>query len=252
MTEPLDREDRQRNPFASTERIIGVGALLCGPVLWLAGLVLRKVAVSSAKFTPEQVRNYTEQPFAAPEQLAAYAANPRLVTIGYTVFLTGAVVMIFAVVSLARVAAIRSAILAPLGGLLLICGLVARAYRAGVEQTAFNLVDAHGLDFATAFVADHYVDISYGPWRIPVMMSAGQYIGAALLTVGLYQARIFGTGRSLILVWWATMWSGVLKAADWADMPSGMALILVLAPFAIHLMRTDAIRLVPERRLLTW
>ena len=252
MIEAAERADAEDRPLTTAERIIGGGAMLLGPLLWLTGLALRKVAVSTAGFTPEQQRRYADEPFAAPEQLAAYAANPGLVTAGYAVFLIGAVVMIPAVAMLARLAATRSRVLAPLGGLLLVCGLIARMYAAGVEQAAFSLVDAHGLEFATAFVMDSYVDISYGPWRVPVAASAGQYVGALLLAVALHRARVFGTGRAVILVWWATMWSGVLKSAGWGDLPSDVALALVLAPFAVHLIRTGAPRLLPVRRLRSW
>jgi hypothetical protein len=235
-----------------TERIIAGGALLGGPVLWLVGLILRRVAVSAAGFSPEQGRQFASEPFAAHEQLAAYVSQPGLTTAGYAVFLVGVIVMIPATAALARLASTSSRVLAPLGGLLALCGLLARVYFTGVEQVSFSLADSHGVDFATTFVLDNYVEVSYGPWRVPVVAAFGQYVGAVVLAAGLYRARILGTGRSLILVLWATMWTGVLKAAGWTDVLGGAALFLVLAPLAVHLIHEGVPRLVSKRRLLSW
>ncbi|SDL35395.1 hypothetical protein [Nonomuraea jiangxiensis] len=57
-------------------RFIGGGALVLGPLLWCAGLLLRYLAESTAGFTPEQRAYFATQPFAAPEQPAAYTVNP--------------------------------------------------------------------------------------------------------------------------------------------------------------------------------
>ncbi|MFI6099369.1 hypothetical protein ACIA8G_27760 [Lentzea sp. NPDC051213] len=40
-----------------------------------------------------------------------------------------------------------------------------------------------GLDPATAFVMESYVDLSYGFWRIPVTASAGAIMGAVVLAI---------------------------------------------------------------------
>ena len=116
--------------------------------------------------------------------------------------------LIPATAALAYLAARRSPWLATAGGLLVIFGLLARVYHTGVDQTAFQLVETQGLDAAAAMVLGSYVDLSYGPWRVPVTAAFGQYLGTPLLAAALYRARIFGGARTLALLWWATMWRG--------------------------------------------
>ena len=153
---------------------------------------------------------------------------------------------------LAYLAARSSPWLATVGGLLVILGLVARVFFAGVDQMAFQLVDAQGLDAAATTVLDTYVDISYGPWRIPVTAAFGQYLGMPLLAAALYRARIFGGVRILMLLWFATMWIGVLKAAGWWDVVASSALFVALATLAIQLMRHGRPKLRHDRSLLRW
>jgi len=233
-----------RNPWAA--------GLILGPLIWSAGLLLRVQAVSAAQFTPAETARFSADGFAAREQLAAYAANPALTTAGYAAFLLGAVLLVPAVVVLACLAARRSPRLAAWGGLLVVFSLVARVYFAGVEQTAFEMVDSAGVDAAAATILGGYTDVSYGPWRIPVTAASGQYIGVPLLAAALYRAEIFGAGRVLILVWWATMWGGVLKAAGWGDVASGLLLSVVLATLAVRLLRDGEPRLRRRRGVLSW
>jgi len=228
-----------------------VAGLVLGPLFWCAGLLLRTVAVTSAGFTPAQQAGFAADEFAAREQLAAYAANPALTTAGYATFLLGGILLIPAVACLAYLAARRSPRLAAWGGLLAVLGLVARVYFAGVEQVAFEVVDTQGVDAAAATILGAYADLSYGPWRIPVMAATGQYLGVPLLAAALYRAEIFGGARVVILLWWATMWGGVLKSAGWWDAVSGLLLLVMLAALAVQLIRhgEPALR---RRGVLSW
>ncbi|GLW05884.1 hypothetical protein Misp01_10140 [Microtetraspora sp. NBRC 13810] len=242
-------------------RIIGGVALILGPLAWFLGLLLRYCGVLAAGFTPEQSEWYARQPFAAPSQLAAYLADPGLVTAGYAVFAAGAILLWPAFATLARIVAVRSPGLAFWGGTLLIVGLFARLYCTGVEQAAFQLAETRGLAEATRFVEATYVNISYGPWWVPVTASAGQYLGALLLAVGAYRSGTFGLGRALLLLWPGTMWSGVLKESHVLDgVLSAGALCLVLVPLGIRVLRDTVHELRVERlaaertplRLLSW
>jgi hypothetical protein len=245
-------EGRQSGALTTVGRLLAVTVLILGPLLWCVGLLLRTQAVSSAGFTPEEVAQYASEPFAVREQLATYAANPALIVAGYATFLIGAILLIPATAALAYLAARRSPWLATAGGMLVVFGLVARVYFAGVEQVAFQLVDTQGLDAAATTVTSTYVDISYGPWRVPVTAAFGQYLGMPLLAIGLYRARIFGGGRTLILLWFATMWGGVLKAAGWWDVVAGSAFFIVLATLAVRLIRNGEPELRHDRNLLSW
>jgi hypothetical protein len=242
-------------------RVIGGLALIVGPVVWCAGLLVRALAFRTAGFTPDQLAAFDRQPFAVPAQLAAYEVNPVLATAGYGLFAGGALLLVPAIATLARVAAERSPALAYWGGTLMIFGLFARAYHAGVDQTAFQLTELVGVEQTTRMVMDAYVDISYGPWWIPVTASVGQYVGALLLATGAYRSATFGLGRTLLFVWPWTLWGGVLKEADYSDAIATGALCLVLVPLGIRVLRDRAPALrtrteqgapVEPRRVLSW
>jgi hypothetical protein len=233
-------------------RYLTATVLIAGPLVWCVGLFLRWRAVSSAGFDPGDVARFAAEPFAVREQLAAYAGNPSLTIAGYAVFLTGAVLLIPATAALAHMAAPRAHWPANVGGVLMTLGLVARVYFTGVEQTAFQLVDAQGVDAAAETILNSYVDLSYGPWRVPVIAAFGQYAGALLLAVALYRAKVFGGVRTLVLLWWATMWTGVLKTTGWSDIAAGFALFIVLALLAVRVLGTGGPRLRSDRGPLSW
>ncbi|WP_345145982.1 hypothetical protein [Nonomuraea rubra] len=65
------------------------------------------------------------------------------------------------------------------GAALLVAGLFARLYFAGADQTAFQLTEVVGLEQATNAIMKEYVDISYGPWRVPVWASGRSVRGLA-------------------------------------------------------------------------
>ncbi|GAA3168529.1 hypothetical protein GCM10010466_68360 [Planomonospora alba] len=222
-------------------RFIGGGALVLGPLLWFAGLTLRHLAGSTAEFTSEQRAFFATQPFAAPEQLAAYAVNPGPATAGYALYTAGAIVLCLAVVVLARVAAAGSPRLARLGGALVVVGLFSRLYWAGVDETALRLIGTLGLERTTEIVMDLYTDISYGPWRVPVSAAFGLYVGTPLLGLAAFRSGAFGTGRVVLFLFAGWMWTGVLKRSELIDgVLSGAALCLVLVPLGIKVLRDAA------------
>ncbi|UNS96826.1 hypothetical protein MMF93_10105 [Streptomyces tubbatahanensis] len=219
-------------------RRIGGAALVLGPLVWFAGLLLRHLATRAAGFSPEQQTWFDQQPFAAPAQLAAYQAHPALVTAGYACFAGGAVVLCPAFITLARIVAPRCPGLARVGGTLVVVGLFSRLYWAGTDHTAFQLVEELGLDQATSTVLDMYGDISYGPWRVPVTAAFGLYIGTLVLAVGAYRAGTFGTARLLLFLLSGTLWTGVLKESGLFDgVVSAAALCPVLVPLGIRVLR---------------
>jgi hypothetical protein len=231
-------------------RWIGGVALLVGPMVFLAGLVVRHIGVSVATFTPAQEAWFDEQTFAAPRELAAYAQHPGLVTTGYTLFAAGAVLMVPALLAFGRVVARGAPRLAYWGALLLILAQLRRLYFGGIEVSAFRLVDTIGLNRATDWVLDNYVDLSYGLWRIPVTLSVGSIVGGLVLAVGAYRAGVFGLVRCLLLVAWSSTWSGVLKESALLDGVSlGAAGAVALLPVAIALLRDRWSDLDPTRTL---
>ncbi len=219
-------------------RWIGGIALLAGPVVFLAGLVVRHLGVTMATFTPAQEAWFDSQTFAAPRQLAAYAQHPDLVATGYTLFAAGSVLMVPALLAFGRVVARGAPRLAYWGALLLVLAQLRRLYFGGIEVSAFQLVDTIGLDRATDWVLDNYVDLSYGLWRIPVLLSFGSIVGGLLLAAGAYRAGVFGVARCVLLFAWSYVWSGVLKEAALVDGVSlGLAGAVALLPVAVALLR---------------
>ncbi|GIH61468.1 hypothetical protein [Microbispora siamensis] len=216
---------------------IGGATLVVGPLVWLAGLTTRHLAVTAATFTPAQAARLAGEEFDGPKELAAYAQHPDLVTAGYALFAAGAVVLCLALVTLARVAAARSPRLALAGGALVVVSLFARLYWAGVDHTAFQLVDRVGVDQATRIVMDIYPQISYGPWRLPVTAAFGWYLGVPLLGAAAFRAGTFGLIRLVLFLASATLWSGVLKASTWDGVASSALLCLALVPLGVGLLR---------------
>jgi hypothetical protein len=131
--------------------------------------------------------------------------------------------------------------MAYLAGWLFALGLISRVYVVGVEQMAISLTGVQSLEQVSADVLDTYVDVSYGPWRIPVAAAFGWYLGALLLAVAAYRARVFGIGRVLMFLWTGTLWAGVLKEASLADAMGAVALLIVLGPLGIQLIRGQPI-----------
>lgn len=216
-------------------------ALIVGPVLWLAGLVVRHLAVETAGFSPQQRRWFDEQSFAAPEQLAAYAHNPELVTAGYALFAAGTILLCPATIAFARIVAATHPRLAVAGATAFVAGLFSRWYFAGVEVTAFELVDEFGLQRATDFVMESYVDLSYGLWRIPVTASAGSIVGMVLLAVGAYRAGVLGLVRCALLVSFGWVFMGVLKESSLLGvLHGGVSVCLVFIPLGVQLLRERA------------
>jgi membrane glycosyltransferase len=138
--------------------VIGGVAMISGSMLWLTAVVLRLVAREVAEFTPEQLGYFDSQTFRAPHQLAVYQQNPALLTAGYALFAAASVLLVPALLSLAKIIAAGSPVLAMVGGTSATLSLLARMYFSGVDLSAFELVDALGLEAATAFVRDAYVD----------------------------------------------------------------------------------------------
>ncbi|MER5646187.1 hypothetical protein [Streptosporangium sp. NPDC002524] len=218
-------------------RLIGGVALVAGPIVWFAGLLLRHLVLHSGIFTSEQLARFGEQPFAAPAQLAAYARDPALVTAGYAAFCAGAVLLLFAIVTFARVIATRCPGLASWGAGLFVLGLFSRLYFTGVEQTLFQLTGPLGLDRTTGLAMDLYVDISYGPWLVPVLCSAGAYPGTLLLAVGAYRSGTFGLVRCLLVLGWGTLWGGVLKESQLLDVVGAGLACLAFVPLGVRVLR---------------
>lgn len=229
-------------------RWIGGGTLVLGPVVLCAGFLLR-YASSVTALTPQQQVWAEAQPFAAYGQLVAYTSDPALLTLAYAVFALGAVLLFPAFIALAQQV---GGSLAFWGGTLLVAGLFARLYFAGADQTAFQLTEVIGLDQATNAIMKEYVDISYGPWRVPVWASVGQYAGSLLLAVAAWRSGLFGTVRASMLLLSGSTWMGVLKGAEIPDVLLTALLCVALVPLGAQMLRDRLPTPTGRSKVLSW
>ncbi|MBB6350176.1 hypothetical protein FHU36_006748 [Nonomuraea muscovyensis] len=229
-------------------RWIGGATLILGPVVMCAGYLLRYLS-STTTLTPQQQAWAETKPFAAYGQFLAYTSEPGLLTLSYAVFALGAVLLFPAFIALAQ--RVGSG-LAFWGATLLVAGLFARLYFTGADQTAFQLTESLGLDHAVNAVMKEYVDISYGPWRVPVWASVGQYAGSLLLAIAAWRSGIFGTARALMLLLAGGTWMGVLKAASIPDVLVTALLCVALVPLGTQVLRERPLAPTGRPKVLSW
>ncbi len=212
---------------------------MAGPLVWFAALLVRHLGVETAGFTAAERARFAAEPFAAPEQLAAYARLPELVTAGYALFALGSILLCGTVIVFTREIGGR---LALVGGALLVASLFARLYFSGVDLAAFSLVDRLGLERATSLTMESYVDLSYGLWRIPVTASAGSIVGAVLLAVAGWRAGVLGVARCALLLSFGWVFMGVLKEASLAGvLHGGVAAVVLFGWWAVRPRSRNAI-----------
>ncbi|RVX45216.1 hypothetical protein EDD27_8003 [Nonomuraea polychroma] len=229
-------------------RWIGGMTLVLGPVVMCAGYLLRYLSTATA-LTPAQQAWSEAQPFAAYGQLLAYTSEPALLTLSYAVFALGAMLLFPAFVALAQRV---GGSLAFWGATLLLAGLFARLYFAGADQTASQLTEVIGLDQATSAIMKEYVDISYGPWRLPVWASVGQYAGSLLLAVAAWRSGLFGTARAVMLLLAGGTWMGVLKGASIPDVLVTGLLCVALVPLGVQVLRDRLPASAGRPKVLSW
>ncbi|QKW39817.1 hypothetical protein HUT06_42110 [Actinomadura sp. NAK00032] len=197
--------------FAFPGRWLTSASLLLGPVLLLAGVVLR------ARF-----------PFFFPDQLAAYEGHPALMTASYSCFAAGTVALWPAVSALtARIGTVHPT-LAGLGGGLTLLGLFARTFHAGADHMAFRLVDAGGARSATTAVGD-----SYQSFHIFQYASFAIMLGWIVLAIGTWRSGILGPVRSLALALMALLPLGVLKGTTPLSIVATAGLCIALVPLGL-------------------
>lgn len=235
------------NTYFPGRWISGV-TLVLGPMVMFAGYLLRYLSTITA-LTPEQQAWAAEQPFAAYGQLVAYTAEPALLALSYAVFALGALLLFPAFVALAQLV---GGGLAFWGGTLLVAGLFARLYFAGADQTAFQLTEVLGLDRTTGAFMKEYVDISYGPWRVPVWASVGQFPGTLLLAVAAWRSGRLGTARVVMLLLAGTTWMGVLKGAELPHVLVTALLCVALVPLGVQVLRDRLPAPTGRSKALSW
>ncbi|MFB4305207.1 hypothetical protein [Actinomadura sp. GTD37] len=197
--------------FAFPGRWLAGASLLLGPVLLLAGVVLR------ARFH-----------FFFPDQLAAYDRHPALMTASYSCFAAGTVALWPAVSALTARIGTAHPTLAALGGGLTLLGLFARTFHAGADHLAFRLVDAGGSRSATTTVGD-----SYQAFHIFQYASFAIMLGWIVLAAGAWRSGLLGPVRSLALALTALLPLGVLKGTTPLSVVGAAGLCIALVPLGL-------------------
>lgn len=196
-------------------RWLGGGSMILGPLLMLAGVVLR------IRFS-----------FFFPEQLAAYERHPQLMTASYNLFVAGNILLWPAVVTLARLIAVTRRNLAVWGGSLVLFGLFARTFHGGVDHLAFQLARLSGAQSAANAVAG-----SYGGFHVVSLLTGAILAGWIVLAVGAYKSGVMGLSRSLALGLMSTLMIGVLKGSSMVSVIAVAGLGLALAPEGVKVLR---------------
>ncbi|GGN18622.1 hypothetical protein GCM10011609_69610 [Lentzea pudingi] len=206
---------------------VGGAALIAGPVLLLAGTLLR---------SPFH--------FFFPDQLKAAAEHPGLVQAAYTAFLAGNVVMWAAVAYLAQRIGVRSPGWAAWGGVLVTVGLFARTFHAGVDQAAFSASRHLGVTQATELVARGYGDL-----HLFSFLSFTIMFGWYVLAIGAYRGEVLGKVRAVALATMGLLPLGVLKGTEMLSIVGTVGLCIALVPLGIRAVRAQ--RRPTRKNLLT-
>lgn len=196
-------------------RWVGGTAMVLGPTLMLAGALLR------ARF-----------PFFYPSQLAAYERHPTLMAIAYGLFAAGGVLLWPAVAVLAARVGARSAGWGLWGGALVMSGLFARAFHAGVDHLAFQLVRSQGVEPATEAVS-----AGYGAFHVFAALNMAILAGWIVLALGAWRTGVLGLVRAAALALTAALPLGVLKGTTPMSLVALSGLCAALVPLGLALLR---------------
>lgn len=196
-------------------RWIGGVSLVLGPLLLLAGVLLR-----------------LQFDFFFPQQLAAFQDHPELVFAAYSAFAAGNVLLWPAIATLARQIGRKKPGLALWGGALAMFGLFARTFHAGVDHLAFQMVRVQGIEVATKTIAD-----TYGAYHIFHALSPAIFAGWIVLAIGAYRSGTLGVIRSVSLALMASLMMGVLKGSSPTSVVATAGLCVALVPLDIQVLR---------------
>lgn len=194
----------------------GVSLLLAPPVLCVA-------IISRLPF-----------PFFFPEQLKAYQSHPQLMAWSYQLFLMGNLLLWPGILTLVRQIGLIKSRWATWGGAMVIAGLFARTFHAGVDHLAFQLVRLHDWQFASKIIAD-----AYGAFHVVSLFNLFIMLGWIILAIGAYNAQVFGLVQSIALGMMSLLMIGVLKGSAWTSIVAVVGLCIAMVTLGIKVITTD-------------
>lgn len=195
-------------------RWIGGVSLILGPLLILTGVLLR-----------------IQFHFFAPQQLAAFAAHPTLITAAYSCFALGNVVLCFGIISLATFIGTWNRVWGIWGGALAISGLFTRTFHAGIDHLAFQLVHVQSQEQAWQAISD-----SYRAFHVFRYLNGHIMAGWIVLAIGAYRSRTLNLFRSIALGLMVMVPFGTLKGTEIRAIGI-IGLCVALVPLGITMLR---------------
>ncbi|MCE6997392.1 hypothetical protein LZG04_21680 [Saccharothrix sp. S26] len=193
-------------------RWIGAGTMILGPLLLLAGTLLR---------WPFH--------FFFPQQLVAVAEHPALMTAAHTAVLAGTVLLAPAVIGLANAIGRTRPVLAAWGASLVLVGLFERTFHAGIDQAAHGLVHHQGAPLATALVGASYQDL-----HLFSFLSFTIMLGWPVLAFAAYRSGALGPARAFALATTCLLPLGVLKGTEITSVIAIVGLCAAFIPTGIR------------------
>ncbi|MFJ6673445.1 hypothetical protein ACIQMJ_20240 [Actinosynnema sp. NPDC091369] len=197
-------------------RWIGAGTLILAPLLLLAGLLLR-------------------WPFHYffPQQLAAVAERPGLMSAAHALTIAGTVLLAPAVIALAHHIGQTRPVAASWGASLVLVGLFERTFHAGIDQAAHNLVRHEGPTTATDLIAQSYQDL-----HLFSFLSFTILLGWPVLAFAAYRSRTLGPFRALALATTCLLPLGVLKGTELTSVIAAVGLCAAFVPTGLQQLLT--------------
>jgi hypothetical protein len=199
-------------------RWLGGITMILGPLLLLIGVTSR------FQFN-----------FFFPQQLEAFHENPTLLTLSYSSFLAGNILMWPAIITLINLISIKSPRFALWGGIFAIFGLFARTFHAGIDHLAFQIVRFENIDLATEIVAN-----SYGAFHIIRALNLYIMVGWIILAIGVYRSKIMNIFNSIAFGLMAALPLGVLKGTTTFSIIATIGLCVALIPLGVRVIMSES------------
>jgi hypothetical protein len=201
--------------YAFPGRWVTGACMVTGPLVLLAGMLLR---------LPFH--------FFFPRQLEAFAAHPVRVHAAYGCIAIGTILLAPAVIGLStRIGRTRPA-WATIGGTLVLSGLFARTFHAGVDHFALQLVPAQGVESATRAVGTFY-----GATHPVMTLTPAILFGWIVLAAGAWRSGVFGAVRAIALASMSALMIGVLKGTAPSSVVATAGLCVAFVPEGIAALR---------------
>jgi hypothetical protein len=166
-------------------------------------------------------------------------------TASYSFFLAGNILMWPAVIALSNLIGASRPGWALWGGTLVIFGLFARTFHAGVDHLAFQMVRVQDLSIATRTISD-----SSGAFQVVSALNGAILFGWVVLAIGAYLSGTLGLLRSIALGLTSGLMIGVLKGSSSMSVVYTAALCIAVVPAGVAVLQAPP---APGfRKLLSW